>query len=328
MPPKKDAKAAPAGGPDLAADLQKAQTLGVVTAANFNDRLKPVEAEVERLRRQNAELQASLSKAQDEGKATYTFAQQQVSKKDAQIDSMRSTIERLEAELARKPGELKQAVETAVSIVQGELHRTQHKLRGREQALERLADFGIERAQLVAELDNTRQELEREKDVHSTDVAMLQRANVADREHVRGILLERLKTAKSEIIKQAADQMGESVKRIVAENAAMLHELAYQSKQAERLAGQVDKLTDENSTLRMNLSVAEGELRELFRRVSAMAGALKQVCPPWPRYPSYRLIPCSPPVPTPSSPHPPAGSQPPEAGASARGSPARERARG
>lgn len=75
---------------------------------------------------------------------------------------------------------------------------------------------------------------------------------------------------------QAADSLDGTTKRIIAENEALVAELAYQSGEAERLTKLNTIFMSENTEVKRELSLSQEEVRELFRRTNALTSALRE----------------------------------------------------
>jgi hypothetical protein len=89
-------------------------------------------------------------------------------------------------------------------------------------------------------------------------------------------MFDTLRDAKARVMQHAADNLDGTTKRIMAENEAMVAELAYQSGAAERLSRLATEQAAANVHLKRDLSLAEEEVAELFKRTNALTSALRR----------------------------------------------------
>jgi chromosome segregation ATPase len=175
------AAAAAAAGPDPAVLLAQAQKAWTLTGSSFGDSMSGLTNDLRRITEENVSLKKQMAAV--EARSAETFAHN-----TAKIDSLTDSLQKagirekaLEARLARVPLELKAAADAAKAVMQTEVDELARKLREREAALERLADFRRERDDLIAELRSTREDLEKEQQAHQNDIAALERRNIRDR---------------------------------------------------------------------------------------------------------------------------------------------------
>ena len=89
----------------------------------------------------------------------------------------------------------------------------------------------------------------------ATSVADLERKHVQEKDRLKKEMLYKLRETKANLLKMTDNQLDTTTKRTIAENEQMSSELAWQSKETEKLIRKNDKLVHENQTLKRELSL-------------------------------------------------------------------------
>ncbi len=178
----KGAAAAAAGaGPDPAVLLAQATSAWTLTGAAFGDSMTGLTSDLRRLTEENLSLKKQMAALEARSAETFAHNTSKIASLTHSLEAAGVREKELAARLARVPLELKAAADAAKAVMQTEIDDLARKLRDREAALERLADFRRERDDLIAELRATREDLEREQQAHQNDIAALERRNIRDR---------------------------------------------------------------------------------------------------------------------------------------------------
>ena len=262
-------------GPDPAVLLQQSTSAWSITASTFGQSMNETNEVVRKLTEENALLKKQLAASEAKSASTYAHTTNLLEQQIKLTTAGEAKITELTNRLTRVPLEIKAAADAAKQIMQTEIDELTRKLRDREVALERLADFRKERDDLITELQNTRNDLEKEQIAHQQDIAALERRNIRDRDQVRAEMFETMREAKAKLLSQAAYALDGTTKRILAENEAIVGELAFQSAEAERVTKLNERLQEENINLKREVHMSADEIRELFRRTHTLTSALR-----------------------------------------------------
>lgn len=276
MPPKPKANS----GPDLSTpnpevELQKAKAAWSVASSNYDTELSQSTGMIQKLLEENSFLKKKLSAVKQNEMDTFSTHSSRSEALSKQLEASNTLNSELKARLARVPIDIKAAADAAKAVMQTEINDLSRRLRDRESALERLADFRRERDDLVGQVTRIQAELDQEVAAHKNDIALLERRNIRDREQVKASMFETLKTAKVKILADAAEGLDGTSKRILAENEQAFAELAFQSSEAERVARINEQLVGENKQLRMDYSIVFGERTELLARTEVLSKNLR-----------------------------------------------------
>lgn len=274
MPPK------PNAGPDLSApnhevELLKAKAAWSVTSSNYDAELGASTSTIQKLLEENSFLKKKLGAVKQNEMDTYSTHASRSEALSKQLEAANTLNSELKARLARVPIDIKAAADAAKAVMQTEINDLSRRLRDRESALERLADFRRERDDLVGQVTRIQAELDQEVASHKNDIALLERRNIRDREQIKASMFETLKSAKVKILAEAAEGLDGTSKRILAENEQAFSELAFQSSEAERVARINEQLVGENKQLRMDYSIVFGERTELLARTEVLSKNLR-----------------------------------------------------
>ena len=275
MPPKPAAAAGPPPEGDPAADLAKARASWSMLSSAYDSQLSSSARTLQQLLEENAFLKKQLAAVKQREMDTYGTHKARAEGLERELDASATRVRELSARLARVPADIKAAADAAKAVMQAEVDDLARRLRDRESALERLADFRRERDDLVGQVTRLQGELAKEVEAHKTDVAHLERRNIKDRELVKREMFAALTEAKARILAQAAEGLDASSRRLLAENEQAVAELAYQSAEAERVSRINEAVVSDNRQLRQDLSLVQDERSELVQRTEALGKALR-----------------------------------------------------
>lgn len=149
---KKAASTAATVDPAVEAQIALAQErfARVLQASQSGSKMGEVADMMKRLSDENAHLKRTIAQNMQKEDDTYHHTQARL---EAQAKALVAAEQRIKEQgdrLVRVPLEIKAAAEHAKSVMQSEIDDLSRKLRDRESALERLADFRKERDDLIA----------------------------------------------------------------------------------------------------------------------------------------------------------------------------------
>lgn len=133
------------------------------------------------------------------------------------------------------------------------------KMRTTQEFLERKDFLENELAELKDTLDKKVREYEQR-------LVDMDRQHIQDREKWKRDMAQRIKETKLQMMKLTDNQLEMTTKRTIMENEQMSIELAYQSRQTEKLLGKNGKLLEENADLRRQLELSKQTEEELAKR--------------------------------------------------------------
>jgi len=145
--------------------------------------------------------------------------------------------ERAQQELADKTMEDKAVLQQEVAAVRAELRKVETFIKKEAQLEE---DLGEKKRLLM---EGRLQE-------HATSISDLERKHVQEKDRLKKEMLFKLRETKANLLKMTDNQLDTTTKRTIAENEQMSSELAWQSKETEKLIRKNDKLKSDNVSSR------------------------------------------------------------------------------
>lgn len=147
-----------------------------------------------------------------------------------------------------------------------ELAQLRRDLKHMEDEMERVMEFKLHREQLLADFAALQTQLAAEQERFAAEKYELERKNIAERQHIKNTMYNRMLATKEEIIREMVNGVDDTVRRTMAENEHMVTELTYQSAKAEELMAENDKLKHANRGLTSAKMLLEQQIAQLIQR--------------------------------------------------------------
>ena len=97
--------------------------------------------------------------------------------------------------------------------------------------------------------------LKAEKEGRASDITLLERRNIQEKERLKKEMLIKIKETKQNLLSMTEDQLHTTTKRTILENEQMTTELQYQSKETERLLRRYNRVAEENKRLKTDIDI-------------------------------------------------------------------------
>ena len=256
----------------------------------LKEALKKYEEMAGRMVEEKGELLGELDRQKDNQKEIFQYLNGELAKKTDEIVA-------LEERLAEKTDELESLLRDHGHAIQEQKDASDHeavRLKGEiaeyREKLEKVSRFIEIKETLEAQLTEKERLLEEEAKEHATHVSDLERKHVQEKDRLKKEMLLKLRETKANLLKMTDNQLDTTTKRTIAENEQMSSELAWQSKETEKLIRRNEKLVSENAALKRELSLQKQTEDEARDRPPARLPA-----PARPRRRRARLTPRPPP---------------------------------
>ena len=231
----------------------------------LKEALKKYEEMAGRMVEEKGELLGELDRQKDNQKEIFQYLNGELAKKTDEIVA-------LEERLAEKTDELESLLRDHGHAIQEQKDASDHeavRLKGEiaeyREKLEKVSRFIEIKETLEAQLTEKERLLEEEAKEHATHVSDLERKHVQEKDRLKKEMLLKLRETKANLLKMTDNQLDTTTKRTIAENEQMSSELAWQSKETEKLIRRNEKLVSENAALKRELSLqkqTEDEARD------------------------------------------------------------------
>jgi hypothetical protein len=141
--------------------------------------------------------------------------------------------------------------------------------------LNKVKTFISLKAEMEADLaEKTRLLKENAKD-HRTSLADLERKHVQEKDRLKKEMLFKLRETKAKLLQMTDNQLDTTTKRTIAENEQMSSELAWQSRETEKLIRRNDKLMGENAALNRELGLHKQMQEDFAKKVNVYQKTIK-----------------------------------------------------
>eukprot|EP00238_Polyblepharides_amylifera_P010930 CAMPEP_0196590072 /NCGR_PEP_ID=MMETSP1081-20130531/65461_1 /TAXON_ID=36882 /ORGANISM="Pyramimonas amylifera, Strain CCMP720" /LENGTH=518 /DNA_ID=CAMNT_0041913055 /DNA_START=52 /DNA_END=1605 /DNA_ORIENTATION=+ len=180
-------------------------------------------------------------------------------------------------DLERRGQELEQLLEQERLNAENERKKAATESQEREAALKKeieeyetkfkeLEQFQTEKESLQNSLADLASTLERERHENEERISDLERKAVQEKDRLKKEMALKIKETKANMMKLTDNQLETTTKRTIMENEQMSSELAYQSRQTEKLLHKNVSLVDETATLKRSLELSKQTEGELAKR--------------------------------------------------------------
>ncbi|OWY98120.1 Flagellar associated protein [Phytophthora megakarya] len=146
-----------------------------------------------------------------------------------------------------------------------EKSKAQEEVEGLKEELRQVRAFAAAKKELEAHTKALEIKLDAQRAAFQTQIQDLERHNLLEQARTKQELLGRMQAAKAELMLRTNDQVASNTHRTLLENEHFTHELAFQSRETEKLLERLDEAQQEVSRLRAQNKVLE-ENEELMAK--------------------------------------------------------------
>ena len=151
------------------------------------------------------------------------------------------------------------------------------ELSATQQSYAALRAFASDKAALEAEVASVRGELDASRVAHHRDVCELERRNILEKEKMKNSMLHKIRQTKLSLLAQTEDQLSMLTKRTMLENAQVITELMYQSKETERMNGRYEQMMDAEKQTKREGELWRQEKQLMTNKLSVYGKIIKQL---------------------------------------------------
>ena len=213
-------------------------------------------------------LKQQLSTELSNQKEIFTYLNGELAKKTDEIVDLQTRLLALQEENDRHMRETERQLEAAKDAADERTALLQNEIGVLKEELHALAAFKKNKEEIEAEMLLKGRLLEEEQAAHATSVSDLERKHVQEKDRLKKEMLIKLRETKANLLKMTDNQLDTTTKRTIAENEQMASELAWQSKEAEKLIRRNDKLAGDNGNFKRELELARQTETEMAKKVT------------------------------------------------------------
>ena len=205
----------------------------------------------------------------------FEYLRAEIHKKNQEVNELRQQKDQLLSDQERIISENEKVMQDEKDSFMELKADLQQKVASLQSELLRLQTFKEKEAELDAELTAKKRMLEDEAEAHATNISDLERKHVQEKDRLKKEMLLKLRETKANLLKMTDNQLDTTTKRTIAENEQMSSELAWQSKETEKLIRKNDKLVGESQALKRELSLHRQTQEEFAKKVNVYQKTIK-----------------------------------------------------
>lgn len=224
---------------------------------------KDLHEEVDTQRSKLEDITQFLTKEIKEKETVITDLEQKVS-------DLEQTIENLKTDSRDEIGRLEEEKDQ-------EIHELNAKINEYEDQLKNLKEFQERKNALEEELGELKTLVQRERKKHESKINDLERKAVQDKDKLKKEWQIKIKETRSNMMKLTDDHLKATTKRTIMENQQYYSELAYQSRQTEKLLQKNETLLSENSGFKRRIELSVQTEDELAKKCNVYQNTVKSL---------------------------------------------------
>ena len=224
---------------------------------------KDLHKEVDTQRSKLEDITQFLTKEIKEKETVITDLEQKVS-------DLEQTIENLKTDSRDEIGRLEEEKDQ-------EIHELNAKINEYEDQLKNLKEFQERKNALEEELGELKTLVQRERKKHESKINDLERKAVQDKDKLKKEWQIKIKETRSNMMKLTDDHLKATTKRTIMENQQYYSELAYQSRQTEKLLQKNETLLSDNSGFKRRIELSVQTEDELAKKCNVYQNTVKSL---------------------------------------------------
>ena len=190
-------------------------------------------------------LNGKIAQMDADQKDVFMYLNGELAKKTDEILELREAVEKMEDESMRALAESEAKLRDEKDRASVEMAMKMQELARVTTELDAYKRYEKEKAELEANLAQYQADLQSNLQAHATTISDLERKHVQEKDRLKKEMLYKLRETKANLLKMTDNQLDTTTKRTIAENEQMSSELAWQSKETEKLIRKNDKLASE-----------------------------------------------------------------------------------
>lgn len=168
--------------------------------------------------------------------------------------------------------------------LEAERHQWENKVKGLQaqcedlkNTLNEVREFQRQKDFMEGELDRLKRELQEQSDEHAKNVSAFDRKKAVEIDQLKKDMHRSIRETRELLRAKTKDQLDQTTKRTIMENEQKTTELHFQNKESERLLNSNNKLLEENSQLKRNLTIHKDLENELAKRTHVYQKLIKKM---------------------------------------------------
>jgi len=220
----------------------------------------------EKLEESNRNLREELERQSGEQTEIFAYLNKELSTKGSVIASLEHKVSELEHIVKLGRREFDHLLMNEKREAREHTTRLAREVGRYEQELGDLNIFIARKTELQGELEDTKQELLKERKTHEQIITELERKTLQEKERLRKEMEARIREAKETFMQMTDGLLGAATQETMRINDQMASELGFQHRETERLVHKNRKLSEENVATHRELMLYKHAEAELSKR--------------------------------------------------------------
>ncbi|GMF23653.1 unnamed protein product [Phytophthora fragariaefolia] len=222
-----------------------------------NEHLTAQDAANRALKEEVAFLKQALAKQTLEQSEMFHYFHDKTDKHLARIAELEKALGDSQAENERRAAAAQDVLEMEQRERAAERARAQEETAALKEELRQVHAFAVAKRELEAHTHALETKLDAQRAAFQTQVQDMERNNLVEQARTKQELLGRMQAAKAELMLRTNEQVASTTHRTLLENEHFTQELAFQSRETERLLEKLDAAQKEAAALRAKNAVLE-----------------------------------------------------------------------
>ena len=261
MPPKKEGGG---GGDEPEPDEEEKEMMErELLISHLKNKLGKYQEKGNELVEENQKMDAELQSQKNNLHDINEFLTNELKAKEISSSALEHRVAELEAQLESTQEKNKEDMTAMRDAKDKEIKALQGEVETFEQKFKDLAEFKDQKQTLESKLEEMRWTLEKERKENEERISDIERKAVQEKDKLKKETALKIKETKANMMKLTDNQLETTTKRTILENEQMSSELAYQSRQTEKLLQKNEELLKQTADMRRKLDLfkqTEGEL--------------------------------------------------------------------
>ncbi|KAG7378704.1 hypothetical protein PHYBOEH_000247 [Phytophthora boehmeriae] len=218
------------------------------------------------LKEEAALLKNTLAKQTVEQHEMFQYFHEKTDSNVARIAELEKALSDAQEEIERLLTTSQEQVEKDQRERAAEMANAQTELRSLKDELHQVHAFAAAKKEIEAHTRELETKLDAQRAVFQTQVQELERNNLVEQARMKQELLGRMQDAKAELMMRTHDQVASTTHRTLLENEHFTKELAFQSRETEKLLERLDDAQQQVAALRTQNKVFEENERLMAKK--------------------------------------------------------------
>lgn len=194
------------------------------------------------------------------------FLTNELKAKELSHSALEQRVIQLEEELLAANAGFVEQVDKLKANFEASEEALKEQISQQQSKLNELKEFQEKKLALEQELAEIKALLDKERREHDEKISDLERKAVQEKDRLKKEMAQKIKETKANMMKLTDNQLETTTKRTIMENEQMSSELAYQSRQTEKLLQKNEKLLNENAAMKRSIELCKQTEGELAKR--------------------------------------------------------------